>query len=341
MNTELLNLLFISITIGLIFSPIIYIIDYLSGTRINKKRTLNHIFNGVLFGIFLFTIIFLFFQSSTQTSISELTKKVSSNMGAIITFLTAMAALLTAFFTRGSIKELENSRIQAIETKVFPKISNSSLFIDNNKFSMNFYYYEMLYNLEIWLMDSKGNRIDGNINKIFGRLNPKTKFNKGLKTEEEYIASCADIPSRRVMQKKEFYPPYLQKLELTGLNDKINHIIYGKEGVINQLDEKKPNEFEILFNKNNLKEWPNFILIKFLSEYHNEFIEIYELRKNSNYHAVLVYRKHPWNKYPWHVKNYLFEINESNITVTESNKIRNIFNSLKKRINWKSKSNIN
>lgn len=202
MNTELLNLLVISIIIGLLFSPIFYLIDYFTGTRINKKRTVNHIFGGVLFGIFFFGIIFLFFQSSTQNSISELTKKVSSNMGTIITFFTAMAALLTAFFTRGSIKELENSRIQAIETRVFPKISNSSLFIDNNKFSMNFYYYETPYNLEIWLMDSKGNRIDGNIDKIFGRLNPKTKFNPCLETKEGYTFSCADIPSRRVIQKK-------------------------------------------------------------------------------------------------------------------------------------------
>lgn len=305
------------------YSFIIFLIaEYLSGIRVGRRRLRDNIFKGFALGIFWTFLVMAAFESTTKGFTAILLNFFTSYIGTIITLLTAIAAFFTAFFTGRSMKELQYSRIQEIETKIFPKYEMNKFSIKKNSIFTNFYYYQNLYNLEIWLMDKNGCRIDKNTRKSFSRLGLPVST---IPQNRSFISACIDFPNAVPYDLTNKTSGKMRNIEKNILNEKVDHVVYSEEGIANFNNPRKPNEFVISFSKPNLKEWPTFILIRFLSEYHNEFTELYELRKNRNYHLILVYRKYPWNDFPWSINKYLFIINDSNITVTEPYKLKKKF----------------
>jgi len=145
------------------YSFLIFLIaEYLIGIRISKRQLRDGVFVGLAFGGFCIFLILVAFEPTVKGFTPLIINFFTSSIGTIITLLTAIAAFLTAFFTGRSIKELQYSRIQEIETKIFPKYEMNKFSIKKNSISINFYYYQNLYNLEIWLMDKNGSRIGKN-----------------------------------------------------------------------------------------------------------------------------------------------------------------------------------
>lgn len=195
------------------------------------------------------------------------------------TLLLAIAAFIGIIYTsinskqnQKLIEETSYTRIQEVETKVFPKIRISRGIKVGKNISFRIYYYEELLDLEVRLYAKDATR-----------LYPES----GLIIK--YITTSTSQEKEKIMGTLEFSKEHTKSIKL---------ICPYKDPRNNHDMPRLENIIEFIFSLDS-KLSLGFIYLKLYSIYLNEYEFLYEDASSENLFFRRIYTKYPWKGKPW------------------------------------------